>query len=67
VAIDDAVVELIGSSGYDPAYGARHLQRNLEALLLQPIARAGSRELHAYVQDGHVKVAAVAADAAPAA
>jgi ATP-dependent Clp protease ATP-binding subunit ClpA len=57
VEIDDAVVELIGATGYDPAYGARHLQRNLETLLLAPIARAGARTLHATVQDGRVAVA----------
>ena len=58
VEIDDAVVELIGATGYDPAYGARHLQRNLEALLLEPIARAGEKALRAYVRDGRVMVAA---------
>jgi ATP-dependent Clp protease ATP-binding subunit ClpA len=57
VAIDDAVAELIGATGYDPAYGARHLQRNLETLLLAPIARAGARELHATVRDGRIVVA----------
>jgi ATP-dependent Clp protease ATP-binding subunit ClpA len=57
VEIDDAVVELIGATGYDPAYGARHLQRNLETLLLAPIARAGARTLRATVQDGRVAVA----------
>jgi ATP-dependent Clp protease ATP-binding subunit ClpA len=64
VEIDEAVIELIGATGYDPAYGARHLQRNLEALLLTPIARAGARALHAYVENGRVVVAAP--DAAPA-
>jgi ATP-dependent Clp protease ATP-binding subunit ClpA len=58
VEIDDAVTELIGATGYDPAYGARHLQRNLEALLLAPIARAGARTLHATVRDGQVVVTA---------
>jgi ATP-dependent Clp protease ATP-binding subunit ClpA len=56
VEIDAAVVELIGASGYDPAYGARHLQRNLETLLLAPIARAGARELRATVRDGRIAV-----------
>jgi ATP-dependent Clp protease ATP-binding subunit ClpA len=64
VDIEDAVVELIGATGYDPAYGARHLQRNLESLLLEPIARAGSRSLRAFVRDGRIAVAA--ADAAQA-
>ena len=56
VVIDEAVAELIGETGYDPAYGARHLQRNLEALLLAPIARAGARSLRVSVHDGRVSV-----------
>lgn len=33
------VVDHLAETGYDPAYGARHLQRNIERLLLQPAAR----------------------------
>jgi energy-coupling factor transporter ATP-binding protein EcfA2 len=43
------VVELIATSGYDPKYGARHLQRNLERLLLMPLASATSRSVCAEV------------------
>ncbi|MEI7930987.1 MAG: AAA family ATPase [Actinomycetes bacterium] len=35
------VVELILKSGYDRRYGARHVQRNIEVLLLEPLAMSG--------------------------
>ena len=54
VTIDAQVVHLIADTGYDPAYGARHLQRNVERLLLEPLASVAARELAAEVADGHV-------------
>ena len=39
IDIDKSAIEFLGESGYDPQYGARHLQRNVEQLLLQPLAR----------------------------
>jgi len=45
VSVDDDVVEHVAEIGYDPAYGARHLQRNIERLLLEPLSRASGRNL----------------------
>ena len=39
----DAVVDHLAKTAYDPAYGARHLHRNIERLLLQPLAEASDR------------------------
>jgi ATP-dependent Clp protease ATP-binding subunit ClpC len=66
VEIDPAVAALIGEAGYDPAYGARHLQRNVESMLLAPIARAGDRSLRVFVRDERI-VVEPARDSAPAA
>jgi len=55
VAIGDGVAQLIAATGYDPAYGARHLQRNIERLLLEPLAALRERELTAEVADGRVR------------
>jgi ATP-dependent Clp protease ATP-binding subunit ClpA len=54
VSIPDDVVTLIATTGYDPAYGARHLQRNVERLLLEPLASVPERELTAEVREGRV-------------
>jgi ATP-dependent Clp protease ATP-binding subunit ClpA len=35
------VVEFLSTTGYDPAFGARHLQRNIDRELLEPLAVAG--------------------------
>lgn len=35
--IEDGVIDHIASTGYDRAYGARHLQRNIEKLLLETL------------------------------
>ena len=37
--LEEGVINRLAEVGYDPAYGARHLHRNLERLLLQPAAR----------------------------
>jgi ATP-dependent Clp protease ATP-binding subunit ClpA len=54
VEIAPAVVALVAQNGYDPAFGARHLQRNIERLLLEPLAGVAERELVADVADGKV-------------
>ena len=37
VRISDQVVEHLARTGYDQRYGARHVQRNIERLLLQSL------------------------------
>jgi ATP-dependent Clp protease ATP-binding subunit ClpA len=39
VELDDAVVEHVAGSGFHPRYGARPLQRAIERLVLEPLAR----------------------------
>jgi energy-coupling factor transporter ATP-binding protein EcfA2 len=41
VELEEDVVRLIAQRGYEPALGARHLLRNIERLLLAPIAQRG--------------------------
>jgi ATP-dependent Clp protease ATP-binding subunit ClpA len=54
IKIGDDAVELIATTGYDPAYGARHLQRNIERLLLEPLTTETARELVTEVLKGRV-------------
>ena len=42
VTVDDDVIEWLATTGYDPAYGARHLQRNIERRLLGELVRFSS-------------------------
>ncbi len=51
---DPAVVELVASSGYDPAYGARPVQRALENLVVLPLASCPPGRWNAVVDAGHV-------------
>jgi ATP-dependent Clp protease ATP-binding subunit ClpA len=53
LAVEDAVIDLLATTGYDSAYGARHLQRNIEKILLQPLVNCGPGRLVARV-DGQV-------------
>lgn len=39
VSVDDGVVPLLLREGYSPVYGARHLKRTVERMVLLPIAR----------------------------
>ncbi len=39
IEVEPSAIQFLGETGYDPAYGARHLTRNVEQLLLQPLAR----------------------------
>lgn len=55
VEVPADVAELVARTGYDPRYGARHLQRNIEQLLLMPLASVPSRSLVARV-DGDAVV-----------
>jgi ATP-dependent Clp protease ATP-binding subunit ClpA len=54
VRYDDDVVKYLVATGYDPAYGARHLQRNIERLFLGLIAEAGTKRAHVRVADGEL-------------
>lgn len=48
---DPAVVDLVARSGFDPAYGARPVQRSLESLVILPLAACPPGAWHA-VPDG---------------
>jgi len=39
IEIASSAIRFLGETGYDPTFGARHLTRNIESLLLQPLAR----------------------------
>jgi ATP-dependent Clp protease ATP-binding subunit ClpA len=41
---DDEIVSLLVDTGHDPRLGARHLQRNLEKLVSQPLSDAACRD-----------------------
>jgi ATP-dependent Clp protease ATP-binding subunit ClpA len=55
LTVDATVLEHLARTGYDPAYGARHLQRNIERELLQPLAECDQRVLTAFVEDGAIR------------
>ena len=52
VRYDHDVVSYLVSTGYDPAYGARHLQRNIERLFLSLIAESETKRVSVRVADG---------------
>jgi MoxR-like ATPase len=52
---DPAVVDLVASSGYDPAYGARPVQRALETLVVLPLAACAPGAWHAVVDGAAVR------------
>jgi len=52
VRYDHDVVDYLVSTGYDPAYGARHLQRNIERLFLGLIAESETKRVSVRVADG---------------
>ena len=54
LSVDSAVGELVAEEGYDPAYGARHLQRNIERLVLQPLVGLAAGAWRAGVDGGRV-------------
>ena len=49
VELDDAVVEAVAADGFHPRYGARPLQRAIERLVIEPLARL---LIERHVQDG---------------
>lgn len=49
LSIAPDVHDLIASSGFDPAFGARHLHRNIERLFLHPLVEHHDRRLRAEV------------------
>jgi ATP-dependent Clp protease ATP-binding subunit ClpA len=55
ITVGSGVAELVAETGYDPAFGARHLQRNIERLLLVPLASIPERDLSAEVVDGRIE------------
>lgn len=39
IEVEESAIRFLGDTGYDAMFGARHLTRNVEQLLLQPLAR----------------------------
>jgi ATP-dependent Clp protease ATP-binding subunit ClpA len=54
ISYDHDVVSYLVSTGYDPAYGARHLQRNIERLFLGLIAESETKRVSVRVADGEL-------------
>lgn len=54
VGYDGQVVKHLVSTGYDPAYGARHLHRNIERLFLGLIAQSDVRKVAVRVMDNEL-------------
>ncbi len=52
VTIADGVIDHLAQTGYDAAFGARHLQRNIEREFLSILAKSASRKVTVRVQDG---------------
>jgi MoxR-like ATPase len=60
---DPAVVDLVAASGYDPAYGARPVQRALETLVVLPLAGCAPGAWHAVVEGAAVRWVAAGSSA----
>lgn len=56
VTYDPGVVHHIASTSYDPAFGARHLQRNIERGFLSLVASADDKVAHVVVCDGQLAI-----------
>jgi len=54
LTIPDEVINHLATAGYNPEYGARHLQRNIERLLLEPLVGLQGHTFTASLQDGVV-------------
>ena len=54
VSFEAGVGETLAVIDSDPRYGARHLQRNIEKHLLEPLAALGAKRAIAVVEDGQV-------------
>jgi ATP-dependent Clp protease ATP-binding subunit ClpA len=59
--VEDAAVEVVVTAGYDPAFGARPLQRSLERLLVQRLAMLDPGSWLATVSDSPAAINWVAA------
>jgi len=55
LSIDDDALGLVSASGYDVRYGGRHVHRNIEKLLLQPLVTAQLKHARATVTDNEVR------------
>jgi ATP-dependent Clp protease ATP-binding subunit ClpB len=55
LSYDPAVVDLVARSGFDPAYGARPVQRALENLVVVPLAACAPGEWRAVVEGETVR------------
>lgn len=58
VEVPKEVIDFVAAEGYDPAYGARHLQRNIERYLLETLVGHAPAKLRAALADGGVSWAA---------
>lgn len=56
VTLDDGVAEWLAQTGYDPNYGARHLQRNIETELLSLLADLTERTVRIRRNGEHLEV-----------
>ena len=54
VRVPDEVVAFLAATDADTRYGARHIQRNIERLLLVPLLDQGEREVEASVEGGGI-------------
>ncbi len=71
VEIDDSVIDLVLEHGYSPVYGARPLKREIERLVVAPMARALARRdpqdqalLRILADDGQIVLKTVPIDEA---
>ncbi|GAC56688.1 putative ATPase [Gordonia hirsuta DSM 44140 = NBRC 16056] len=60
IEYDEAVVHRLAEDGYDPAYGARHLQRNIERKFLSLLAGARSRQVRVRAEDSRLQAESLA-------
>jgi len=58
IEYDDAVAQWLAITGHDPAYGARHLMRNIEREFLGKLAKAEGRNVRVSVIDQSINVQA---------
>lgn len=56
LTITPGVIDWLAQTGYNPAYGARHLQRAIERELLTPVAKAKGPAVTARIVDGRLAV-----------
>jgi ATP-dependent Clp protease ATP-binding subunit ClpA len=54
VGYGEDVVQYLVTTGYDPTYGARHLQRNIERMFLGLIAESETKRVSVRVADGEL-------------